>query len=115
MGLVTIHHVIDGLCGHEDAFELEILPCVVEEFPNIITPSLTGVKDDPNHALVFPNLEYYQPSKLVVFNRFGSIVFESERYDNDWSAEEVADGVYYYILEMPGGRSHSSSLQVIHH
>ena len=115
VGLVTIHHVIDGLCGDEDAFELEILPCVVEEFPNIITPSLTGVKDDPNHALVFPNLEYYQPSKLVVFNRFGSIVFESERYDNDWSAEEVADGVYYYILEMPGGRSHSSSLQVIHH
>lgn len=63
---------------------------------NVITPN----GDGKNDFLVFPYLEFYPESKLVVYNRWGRLVYENGNYQNDWDGGEMSDGVYYYVLQM---------------
>ena len=66
--------------------------------PNIITPN----GDDLNETFqpVFSCL----PARLQVFNRWGTKVFETAAYHNDWRGENLPDGVYYYHLLDAEGR-----------
>lgn len=65
--------------------------------PNVITPN----NDNRNDAFKIENIDYMLSSKLVIFNRWGKKVYEATNYKNDnaWDAENLADGVYYYVLE----------------
>ncbi len=45
---------------------------------------------------------YYESTDLVVFNRWGNKVFESNNYQNDWDGGNLADGTYFYILKCHG-------------
>ena len=65
--------------------------------PNVVTPNGDGKNDE----LVFLNLEDYPGSALHVYNRWGNSVYTSADYHNDWKPD-VVDGVYYYVLEVPG-------------
>ena len=47
------------------------------------------------------NLEFYPNSKLEVFNRWGTSVYESDNYRNDWKGGDLSDGVYFYVLKIP--------------
>ena len=64
--------------------------------PNVITPNGDGIND----LLVFGNLELYPYSKLMIFNRWGQLVFESGYYQNNWDGQFMNDGVYYFVLEL---------------
>ena len=66
--------------------------------PNVITPN----GDGSNDFLVFDGLEHYPGSSLVIFNRWGNKIFESNDYQNNWGPEDISDGTYFYILT-PGG------------
>jgi hypothetical protein len=35
---------------------------------------------------------------LVIFNRLGDHILEAENYQNDWSAEGLVAGTYFYVL-----------------
>ena len=39
---------------------------------------------------------------VVVFNRWGNVVYENKRYIGDWSAKDLPDGTYYYIVKISG-------------
>ncbi|MFC1732214.1 gliding motility-associated C-terminal domain-containing protein [candidate division KSB1 bacterium] len=62
--------------------------------PNVITPNNDGFND----FFVIKNLDHYSTSQLVIINRNGKILFEKTNYQNDWNAEGLEDGVYYYLL-----------------
>jgi PKD repeat protein len=81
--------------------------------PNVFTPG-TGdnineyfvITDDPDKQVVDESLsKFYVNSHLVVFNRMGRTVFESENYDNKWDGDNLPDGVYYFVLECHGVKS----------
>lgn len=66
-----------------------------------------------NDALVIPELKNYPNAKLVVWNRWGEIVFESENYQNDWrgtcetgscfgSGHDLPEGTYFYLVDVGG-------------
>lgn len=38
----------------------------------------------------------FEYNKVVIFNRWGNVVFKAEPYKNDWDAKGLPDGVYYY-------------------
>ena len=76
-------------------------------FPNVVTPNGDGVND----ALYFQNLEKYPNSSLLVYNRWGTKIFESLNYNNAW-VPDVADGVYYYILVVPDEKTVSNYFHV---
>lgn len=87
-------------CGNESAVAVYT---VVNECPvdvsNVITPNGDGIND----FLVFKNIEMYPGSKLVVYNRWGGIVYENSSYSNNWDGAGCAEGTYFYILEQAEG------------
>lgn len=45
---------------------------------------------------------YYKSTELVVFNRWGRIVYQSKDYQNDWDGGGLSDGTYFYVLKCRG-------------
>ena len=73
--------------------------------PSGITPNDDGVND----AFVIPVLEEepdrFPQNELVIFNRWGQIVFQQNNYQNDWrgtdgSGKSLPAGTYYYVLRL---------------
>lgn len=66
--------------------------------------------DGANDALVFDGLELYEQNELIVFNRWGNVVFKKKNYENNWSAlsngratikegDKLPTGTYFYTLK----------------
>lgn len=64
--------------------------------PNVITPNGDGWND----IFMIDYLNQYDIRKLTIFNRWGTIVYQSDDYQNNWDGGNVADGVYFYVLEL---------------
>ena len=64
--------------------------------PNVFTPNNDGVNDrfDIDGILSTDNT-------VRVFNRWGQVVFEANNYRNNWSANGLPDGTYYYEVLVP--------------
>ena len=51
------------------------------------------------------NLNQYPNPYLLIFNRWGELVYENSNYQNDWSGthyksgEELKEGIYYYLID----------------
>jgi len=86
---------------------VNIIPAELE-LPNVVTPN----NDDVNDILFIKYLEQFSSNKLVVFNRWGGVVYEANNYKNDWSPRELSDGVYYYIVEVGVNQKYSTDLQI---
>ncbi len=99
--------------------QVDILP--VELFiPNVITPNGDGYNDyfvikakDASQGTqnglksaattdYKPLNAYYEKTHLVIFNRFGRKVFESDNYQNNWDGGNLPDGTYFYVLKCQG-------------
>jgi gliding motility-associated-like protein len=84
-----------GSCNTDSTFTF----CVEKlTLPNVITPNGDGLNER------FDINARYGPHKLVIVNRWGQIVYQSQNYKNDWSAADLEKGVYYYSLTPPSGR-----------
>ena len=49
--------------------------------------------------------EEFPDNELIVFNRWGDIVYQSKPYNNDWQGQNndgdpLPDGTYYYVLRL---------------
>ena len=64
------------------------------EIPNVITPNGDGYND----RLIIKNLDKLLENSLIIADRSGKVVFETNSYQNDWDAHNLDDGTYYYIL-----------------
>ncbi|MFM2393924.1 MAG: hypothetical protein RLZZ546_1906 [Bacteroidota bacterium] len=69
---------------------------------NMITPN----GDGSNDQLIFQGLEAFPDNEITIYNRWGNIVFEKLRYqqDNDLfdgtrNGEELPPDTYYYVLK----------------
>ena len=83
----------DGIVNRLDPDECEIFS------PQGISP--TG--DGKNDRLVFKGLFLRKiPNHLSIYNRWGTLVFEMESYDNSFTGTLLPDGTYYYILDFFG-------------
>ena len=70
----------------------EILPFRIT---NVITP---GLADGDNDTFEILGLNKFVSNELVIFNRNGDHVLETEDYQNDWNASGQVPGTYFYIL-----------------
>ncbi|MFK8101279.1 MAG: gliding motility-associated C-terminal domain-containing protein [Saprospiraceae bacterium] len=73
--------------------------------PNGITPNNDGIND----VFMIPQLEFhadqYPNNELVIYNRWGAIVYEAKPYLNDWGGtnkqgKALPQGTYYYLLRL---------------
>lgn len=74
--------------------------------PNVFTPNGDGINDVLEIQIngsteQFIN-DFYMSSSLVIFDRWGRQMYESNNYQNDWKGEGCPDGVYFYYLKCNG-------------
>ncbi|PXX98938.1 hypothetical protein DF185_16330 [Marinifilum breve] len=73
--------------------------------PEGFSPDGDGIND----RFEIPGIEQYPQNKLVVFNRWGDVVYECESYQNTWDGKGpgnflggrgslLHDGTYFYLL-----------------
>jgi gliding motility-associated-like protein len=91
----TVWLVVKSDKGCIDSTQL-IVRVIVDkiEVPNIITPN----GDGSNDKFVIKNIEMVESSQVLIFNRWGKKVYESNNYQNDWDGDNLADGVYFYVI-----------------
>jgi gliding motility-associated-like protein len=86
-----------NICGTETAtIDLGVEICSV---PNVITPN----GDGDNDYFYTKYADTYEDVNLVIYNRWGRVVYKTETYDNTWDGKDmggkaVAAGVYYFVM-----------------
>lgn len=91
---------ITDICKtYTDSFAAKTEDCDCKMFvPNVITPNNDNLND-----FFYPviNCEYDE-YHIVIYNRWGQLLFESFNQDEKWNGkyknQEVADGVYFYLI-----------------
>ena len=109
-GTYTVCHVTISELGCPDTIckIIEVIPAEITA-PNIVTPN----GDTVNDFLLFKYLEFFPKNNLKIYNRWGQLIYEKSGYQNDWNGSAVADGTYFYILEVGEDKKFSSYLQVV--
>lgn len=96
-----------GLAAYYFIDEVYVGECPIGFIPNVISPD----KDGLNEFFVIENL---QPnSQLTIHNRWGNVVYQSNNYQNNWDGENLSDGGYYYILQLPFGTTKKGTVTIL--
>lgn len=80
---------------------------IVIQFPQkekiIIYEGFSPNGDGINDVWTIDNLVDYDSSQIQIFNRWGSVVYESESLFHDtlgiWDGQDAPEGVYYYVIK----------------
>ena len=72
---------------------------------NAITPNGDGLNDVFIFDFLLTNPDQFPDNELVIFNRWGDIVYQAKPYNNDWGGtnqkgSDLPQGTYYYILRL---------------
>ncbi len=93
--VITIGSIVDNEVSENDSNNVLISP--------------NG--DSNNEFLVFDELIDYSNNNLVIFNRWGNIVYQTAEYKNNWNGlsngratykktDKLPDGTYFYVLTL---------------
>jgi gliding motility-associated-like protein len=66
------------------------------KIPNVITPNGDGFND----AFTIQGIENYPLSSLTILDRNGKILYNTLDYQNDWKADNLPAGTYFYSLKL---------------
>ncbi len=87
-----------GKCAVSDEVNIRIQLTVNPS--NAFTPN----GDGRNDVWEIRNLEYFPNNTLVIYNQWGSKVYEASPYHNNWAGthngEDLPIGTYYYVLDL---------------
>ena len=88
--------------------------------PNGITPNGDGLNDILFFDIIEEFPSAFDNNEIIIFNRWGDIVYEARPYTNDWdgtneSGQELPHGTYYYILrlDIPNGQIIRGDITII--
>jgi gliding motility-associated-like protein len=97
---------LNGACQDEYDATIVIPPFYI---PNVVTPN----DDSYNEQFVVKGIEDDHWS-LKIYNRWGTLVYHTDDYENNWEARNVPSGVYYFKLSNhPGDRVYKGWINVI--
>ncbi len=96
--------------GTPDYLDPDTLPCLTVY--NEFTPNGDGHND--TFVISCIGNEMYKNNRLEVYNRWGSLVYSKNRYDNSWTGEsngklnvqvdaQLPSGTYYYVIDLGTG------------
>ena len=96
--------VVNGTCRDSvvvNIFRRDTLDCLPRiELPTAFSPN----SDGKNDYLVIKGLEEYPDNEIVIYNRWGQVVYSQNNYRNDWKGlnqdgQDLADGTYFVIVK----------------
>ena len=72
--------------------------------------------DGKNDVLYIDGLQSLPNNRLVIFNRWGNMVFSADGYQNDWdgriNGDILPDGTYFFLLDDGDGGQRSGYIQI---
>jgi hypothetical protein len=101
-GMYTVKFKVQkDICVYEENVQLPVYKLLV---PNIITPDGSPGYNDKFEvgfgSGAIPPSDVGIQVELIVVNRWGTKVFESQDYKNDWNAQDLEGGVYYINVKV---------------
>ncbi len=85
-------------CAVTDTVNVKVQLLVT--IPNAFTPN----GDGRNDVWEIKNIEYFPNNNVVIYNQWGSKVYEANPYHNNWegthNGEDLPIGTYYYIFDI---------------
>ncbi|MFH1320922.1 MAG: gliding motility-associated C-terminal domain-containing protein [Bacteroidota bacterium] len=104
-------------CSDTDEITVTVEVCLAE-IPQVITPN----GDDANDIFKIYGIESFPKNKILIFNRWGNIVFSTNEYHNEnnhWdgtsnNGSRLPDGTYFYILDLGDGAHPYTGFVMIH-
>ena len=96
--LVAYNHA--NVCSSSDAVTIIVEKRIV--IPNVITVNGDGVNDTWEIA----NIENFPDVEILIYNRWGNLVWKSSGYPKQWdgtnyrNGEVLPDGTYFYIIDL---------------
>jgi gliding motility-associated-like protein len=92
----------DG-CTAADTVTLKEVYCGLIDIPNTFTPNGDGINDTWNIYA----LQFYPNCKVLIYSRWGQLVFSSVGYPKAWdglyNGKRLAVGTYYYVINLGNG------------
>jgi gliding motility-associated-like protein len=88
----VIVKVYNNYCEGGDTLNFTI---PVIKYPNLITPNGDSLNDQ--YVIEGNPGEWH----LDVYNQWGEVVFKSQDYKNNWDANKLNTGIYYYLITTP--------------
>ncbi|HLW29539.1 MAG TPA: gliding motility-associated C-terminal domain-containing protein, partial [Brumimicrobium sp.] len=93
----------NGMCTNSGTITIiTMFPIINYTFPNVFTPN----GDNNNDSFKFVYHENVKSLNIVILNRWGNVVFESDDINFQWNGNinntggECVDGVYFYKAEL---------------
>jgi gliding motility-associated-like protein len=92
----------DSLSVTVDVIPLEFF------IPNLITPNGDGLNDN------FRITNFGTKWNLEVYNRWGQLIYQKDKYINEWNGAGQSDGVYYYhITDTQSSDTYKGWVQIV--
>ena len=100
--IVFSYEIISDACGKRDTatITLKNKALIGLKLTNVISPN----NDGSNDVLKFNDEAEIENSRLTIFNRWGNVIYRESNYTNDWSADGISGGIYFYVLEVNGAK-----------
>ena len=101
-GKLSVTVMDNNACTFDTVFRIAAMTS--ECVPNVFSPNNDQVNDTWNLEQAF----LYSNSEITIWGRYGNKIYESTGYDDPWdgkneSGKDVADGVYFYHIELGNG------------
>lgn len=98
VGTHTITYTIPGSCGSTASVNI-----IVFEISNALTPN----GDGDNETFYIDNIEGFPNNELRIYNRWGSMVYKINGYNNQWDGTKngklLPVATYFYVLDLNNG------------
>jgi gliding motility-associated-like protein len=89
--------VVKNVCGEaSDSIMFSKPDFSAGTVPNVITPN-----DDGKNDYFMLDEHLVGSATLKVINRWGKEVYYADSYENKWNANDLADGIYFFVLKAP--------------
>ena len=100
-------------CIGFDTITVDVIDDSILIFYNTFTPNGDGIND----TWYIGNIDLFPNNEVVVYNRYGKMVYRANGYLNQWDGTSlganVPDATYYYIVYTGTGKTYKGSVTII--
>jgi gliding motility-associated-like protein len=109
-GIFTVTLIVTDEIGCEDASTQHVFSTFEFTVPEGFSPNGDGINDE----FEILGLETIDGTQVQIFNRWGTVVFESSNYKpgNFWDGDNLPDGTYFYIITLPNEEAISGDITI---
>jgi gliding motility-associated-like protein len=105
-GIYYVTQYVENDFGCSDSIQRPIIVDIVtNDISTLIPDAISPNGDGKNDVWKLEFIELLYPkAKIVIYNQWGQLMFESDGYQKPWNGtykgEPVADGNYFYVIEL---------------